>query len=400
MSRLLVLAIAIIVAAALTSDVWAQSTDRTVSTPDWMATSLTSPTQRLFAPSSGALLATTSDGLMRSDDAGDTWQPVLTSGTVISVDPNTQDILYGTSPSDVLRRSVDGGATWSTLMSGQDQDFSGRVVDTVAVSPANAGLIFVGLKRPGISDEYWLYRSSDAGRAWTQLFHMQNTLCGWGAQFIMPHPTDTSRLLFSGGCHAGRDFFERVQQSQDQGQSFTNWYAASQSAADAPVGFPKALVGGQGAAPQRWYLAINRDQRLGGSVLLRSDDDGSSWDTVLDFQGGGTFDTDQSTFSVTIDALAYDPANPDRVYVARAGAFPGFPPTPVTSGITVSTDAGQTWSDLGNQQLGTIADLALGVDARYLFVATDQGVARLELQHDAVAPAATEAPAEPRIDTK
>jgi photosystem II stability/assembly factor-like uncharacterized protein len=351
-----------------------QSTD----TADWLDTALTSPTQRLFTPTSGALLALTSDGLMRSDDAGDDWYAVAPGHNVVYVDPNTQDTLYGSSQTDVLQRSTDGGATWSTIMDGQT--FANKTVDALAASPANSDLLYVGLKLHGISDEYWLYRSQDAGHTWTLLFHMQNTLCGWGAQFIAPHPTDPSRLIFSGGCHAGRDFFEKVQQSHDQGQTFADWYANAQATADAPAGFPRALVGGQGLAPQRWYLAINRDQRLGGSVLLRSDDDGASWDTALDFQGGGTFDTDKSNFSVAIAALAYDPSNPDTVYVARTGAFPGFPPTVVTSGITTSSDGGQSWNDLGNQQMGNIADLALGIDGRYLFAATDHGVARLALQ--------------------
>ncbi len=78
--------------------------------------------------------------------------------------------------------------------------------------------------------------------------------------------------------------------------------------------------------------------------------------------------------------MAYDANNPDTIYVARVGAYSGFPPTPVTSGVTVSYDAGQTWNDLGNQQEGTLTDLKLGIDGKYLFLATDHGVARMALQ--------------------
>jgi hypothetical protein len=35
---------------------------------------------------------------------------------------------------------------------------------------------------------------------------------------------------------------------------------------------------------------------------------------------------------------------------------------------------------LGNQQTSVIADVALGIDGRNLFLATDRGVARLALQ--------------------
>jgi len=40
-----------------------------------------------------------------------------------------------------------------------------------------------------------------------------------------------------------------------------------------PDHYPARLVGGSGAAPTRFYLAANRDGRLGGSDLVRTDDD-------------------------------------------------------------------------------------------------------------------------------
>jgi hypothetical protein len=261
--------------------------------------------------------------------------------------------------------------------------YAGKQLNAIAVSPVDGNLIFAGLKQGSISDQYWFYRSTDAGATWTELFHSQNSLCGWGVQILLPHPTDPDRLFFSGGCHAGRDFSETLKESTDQGRTFTDVYVNTQTETDALSGFPHSLVGGQGAAPSRWYLAINRDQRSGGSFLMRSDNDTGSWDPVLDFVGGGSFDSNKDNYSVTIAAVAYDPGNPDSVYVARNSAYFGFPPTPVSSGVTVSVDGGQTWNDLGNQQTGSIADLALGIDGHYLFLATDRGVARLALQEAA-----------------
>jgi Sortilin, neurotensin receptor 3, len=384
MSRMLratLIAVALLlgtVAAPRAVAVLAQSSDTTGNAPDWTDTPLTSATTRLFTPSSGALLASTADGLMRSDDAGETWYAVASEQRVVYVDPSNQDTLFATASGTPLLRSADGGATWTPLLAGPD--YAGRVLDAVAVSPADPNLIYAGLKRPSISDEYWLYRSSDSGATWTQLFHSQNTLCGWGVQVLQPHPSDVNRLLFAGGCHAGRDFSERVKQSTNQGQAFTDFYANGLANFSAPSGFPRAVLGGQGAASARWYLAINRDQRFGGSSLLRSDDDGASWDLLLNHVGGGSNDPDTSNWSVTIAAIAYDASNPDNIYVARNSFAPGFPPTLVTSGLTASTDGGQTWNDVGAQQMGTIADLALGIDARYLFLASDRGVSRLALQ--------------------
>jgi hypothetical protein len=208
----------------------------------------------------------------------------------------------------------------------------------------------------------------------------QNSLCGWGLAILQAHPTDPNRLFWSGGCHAGRDFAESLRQSFDQGQTFTDVYNNRELTTDAPSGFPVALIGGQGAEPLRWYLAINRDMRLGGSSLVRSDDDGGTWSVVLNHVGGGGESPDKSAFSVRIAALAYDPNYPDAVFVARSGWISGFPPQLVTSGVTESTDGGQTWNDLGNQQMGDVKDVALGIDGQNLFLASDQGVFRLSLQ--------------------
>jgi hypothetical protein len=47
--------------------------------------------------------------------------------------------------------------------------------------------------------------------------------------------------------------------------------------------------------------------------------------------------------------------------------------------VTASFDAGRSWSPLGRQDLGTLYDLALGIDGQNLYAATDQGVWRLAL---------------------
>jgi hypothetical protein len=44
------------------------------SPPDWQPTGLGVASTELFAPTSGAPPATTQDGLMRSDDGGQTWR--------------------------------------------------------------------------------------------------------------------------------------------------------------------------------------------------------------------------------------------------------------------------------------------------------------------------------------
>ena len=147
------------------------------------------------------------------------------------------------------------------------------------------------------------------------------------------------------------------------------------------TGYPRSLVGGLGAMPARWYLAFNRDARIGGSEVLRSDDDGAMWTPMLAYDGGGTFTptgTAPTGWNIQIAGLAYAPSTPDTLYVART-AFNPADQSIQTSGVSTTNDGGVTWSDLGSQQLGQLADLALGIDGQSLYLASDQGLFRFSL---------------------
>ncbi len=98
------------------------------------------------------------------------------------------------------------------------------------------------------------------------------------------------------------------------------------------------------------------------SRLFRSDDDGQTWAEVL----AGS-EQDGRNFATT--ALAYDPADPDRLYGGSGSAEPG---------VRVSLDRGETWADLGG--LGRlVTQLALGVDGRHLYAVSEDAVYRLPL---------------------
>ena len=71
---------------------------------------------------------------------------------------------------------------------------------------------------------------------------------------------------------------------------------------------------------------------------------------------------------MAIGGLVADPALPDRVWVAIGGR-----------GVPRSDDGGATWTELGAPGPGAVNDLALGIDARNLYAATEQGVWRLAL---------------------
>jgi len=156
-----------------------------------------------------------------------------------------------------------------------------------------------------------------------------------------------------------------LRQSADQGQTWSQGITVRQPPTDI-----SHLQGWRGTLPTRLYLVA------AGSELYRSDDDAATWTLVATFtREDGTAD-----WRSAIGALTYDPARPDHVYIAVGG------------GVRASADSGSNWGPLGRQDLPRINDLALGVDGRYLYAATEAGLYRLPLaQRQREAPASVPA---------
>jgi hypothetical protein len=345
--------------------------------PDWMATSITEPVKQLFAPASGALFAGMASGAFeRSDDGGTSWRSVaLGPATAIAtVDPTDHTVLFATGPAGVYK-SADDAASWNLVLPYSADN--GRVLRALAVSPANHAVIYAGLvNSPSIADTFWFLRSIDGGATWHVVEHPPPlSLCGWGVPVLQAHPADPLRVFRAAACTAGRNFGEVLRQSTDQGATWAPWFSTVEDTMAIPDHYPGRLVGGSGAAPTRFYLTANRDTRLGGSDLVRSDDDGASWTSILAYRGGGSPgyagpDNDPTAPNITLGGLTYDPSNPDRVYAGLAADG---------SGVITTPDGGATWLSLGQQPIGVVRDLVLGVDARNLYAATDTGVWRFEL---------------------
>ncbi|MCC7369549.1 MAG: hypothetical protein IT306_14065 [Chloroflexi bacterium] len=322
---------------------------------------------RLFAPASGALLAARGGELYRSDDAGLSWRsialPDASPKGMVEVDPTNHDLLF-LATEDRVQRSTDGGVTWTTVLASAHPD---RPFHEVRVSPADPRTVYAA--QYNITD-LWLHRSQDGGETWSQLEEWHGTLCAMGVYILTPHPTDPARIFRTAGCYAGRDLSDDLEISTDAGASFQSLTA--------PRGaFPNTIVGGSGADPLRYYLAANKDQRSGGSLLLTSPDDGASWTTVLEYSGGGMMQG-AKTPSVTMTALSYDPSAPGRVFLAeqeKTRSAPGGDAYRVSG----SVNGGVDWTLLGGPLAGRVNGLALGIDGRFLFAATEAGVQRLAI---------------------
>ena len=203
-------------------------------------------------------------------------------------------------------------------------------------------------------------RSRDGGATWerTRDFTVQ-ALCNGFTRLLVAHPTD-ARVVFSDlGCYAGRNRGTSLLRSADQGSS---WERIFRDGQDADVG---RLAISTSAGQLRLYLTGDGVQGLVAARLYRSDNNGADWSVVLqadqprDYRFGG---------------LALDPADGDTVWTALA-----YTSDALSTGVRVTHDGGQTWEFLGRQDIGWIQDLVRTADGQALLAATNEGIWRYRL---------------------
>jgi photosystem II stability/assembly factor-like uncharacterized protein len=301
----------------------------------------------LFTAAGGDLLARTETALFRSGDAGVTWSAVFLppqARLLAVVDASDHSLLYAAA-GGALYRQRDDEACWQRLAPrlGYGQ--------RLAVSPADPNLLYAA---SATSSAFSLARSRDGGATWEMLSQRSGELCTWNVDILQPHPSDVQRVFLTTGCYAGRNISSgnALLVSADQGATFSRAFHPGASS------FPARLVGGRGAAPQRFYLAANKREWPHQSWVYRSDDDGASWAQALAVQTSGS---GPGPAGLGMSALTYAPAAPDHVYVGLTG---------YRGSVRASVDGGATWSALGRRDPGDVHDLALSADGRRLATAS------------------------------
>ena len=238
--------------------------------------------------------------LWKSTDAGLTWRPFSGPGgqqvILLRTDPLEPDTLYALTTAGLalrLHRSTDGGASWTPL----------------AFLPANCGLADLAVVRPSASSPAVLYaagarspsipcspasqpalfRSSDGGASWTDV---SAGLPGELVLAVTADPQD-SRVVYAG---IGAGTLEGV----DRGV----WKSTDSGATWQLSGLRRLPILALAASPVPGVIWASSPE----GFVYRSDDAGATWQD----RSGGQLLRDVWDF-------AFDPSDPERVYIAGFG---------------------------------------------------------------------------------
>jgi uncharacterized delta-60 repeat protein len=337
-------------------------------------------------------IAAAGGGIWKTTDGGSHWLPLtdhlsdssgkpipLAMGSV-AVDPlNAQVIYAGTGEANNsidsfygrgILKSTDGGATW-TLNDGPGGVFERTAIAKIVVDPLNDNVVFAvvdDFAENGVTGAAGIWKSTDAGATWA------NTTSGITAtreySDLVIDPTNDSNVYMAIGTYFGGT--ENGVYKSTSGGADGTWTRLT----NVPNGATDTQVG-------RITMALSSDaQNLYVSIALAVTQFSSSSPLykMLKITGGGTTVTDQTGNTPNYmggsgfgqgwydTTLAVSPTNNQVVFAGGSGngGSPDF---------IESTDGGQSWTDLtNNNRIGPHTDdHAIGFNANGLLLDGNDG---------------------------
>ena len=147
--------------------------------------------------------AATSEGLLRSWDAGATWQNVHNKRMAvdIEIDPSDTSRIFVTHGSlddqDVsgIYRSVNGGANFVKLAAGLPSTYSGKTLLTI--SPVQPDILYASIGEAFAQNG--LFKTINGGNSWVKVSTEDvSKYQGWYSHDVAVHPTDPNTIVWVG----------------------------------------------------------------------------------------------------------------------------------------------------------------------------------------------------------
>jgi tetratricopeptide (TPR) repeat protein/photosystem II stability/assembly factor-like uncharacterized protein len=220
----------------------------------------------------------------------------------IVMDPEDSDIVYAGTENSGIYKSINGGLTWEPAQLG----LGGGTVHTLAIDPTNPDVLYAGILDAGV------YKSTDGGLTWKPTMSDEGLLSNmWQlTSAVTIDPQDPRHLLFL----AGWDVYE----STDAGASWERIWS-TEGCVYATIAF---APDGENVFMDTYFC----DDPSDSPSLLRSQDDGRTWEMVYELDTDSGFIGDHFYFN------------------SEAGIVYDIDTHP----ILASADEGETWSPIEN----------------------------------------------------
>ena len=259
-------------------------------------------------------------GIWKTANAGVTWSPIfddqpIASIGALAVAPSDSNIIYaGTGEADMrsdialgdgVYKSTDAGKTWTNLGLGDS-----RQIGKIVIDPANPGVVYVAAlgHAYGPNEQRGVYRSKDGGRSWRKILDQGPNI---GAGDLAMDPANP-QVIYAAMWAARRTPWSKYPPNGNPGSGLYKSTDGGEHWVELRNGLPKADWGRVGIAAARGLVYALIDAEDGG--LFRSADAGASWERAGK-------DSRLTTRAWYFSSVAVDPNNANAIYLPNVALY-------------------------------------------------------------------------------